>query len=166
MDAQALISDLASRDIRLILDGDSLIAQPASKLTDADRDTIRTHKTTLLAHLRVAQYRPAAEALERNQWPEPGHPRMPLRRCGALVCRTCHVHRPSPHREGCAFPRFEHCGSRWFWLSRHGAIKCVACAAPADLALVEAWVLAREDDPGYRIPPEILSLLHITTPIQ
>jgi len=106
----------------------------------------------------------AAEAAnpERNRWPERARPPLPLRRCGALVCRTCHTPSPSPHREGCAFPRFDPCRSRWFWLSPHGAIKCVACAAPADLGLVEAWALARETDEGddgWRIPSEILSLL-------
>src|SRR5690242_17324546 len=112
--------------------------------------------------------RPSTEP-ERNRWPEQARPPMPLRRCGALVCRTCHVHRPSPHREGCAFPRFQPCGSRWFWLSPHGAIKCVACAAPLDLALIEAWVLARETgegEDGWRIPGEILSLLHVASPLQ
>jgi hypothetical protein len=69
---------------------------------------------------------------------------MRLRRCGALVCRACHVHSSSPHRQDCAASRFEPCRSRWFWLSSHGAIKCVACATPPDLGLVEAWVLARE----------------------
>src|SRR5713226_1609241 len=65
---------------------------------------------------------------------------------GVSLIRTCHVLSPSPHREGCAFPRFQPCGSRWFWLSPRGAIKCVACAAPADLSLVEAWVLASARD--------------------
>jgi hypothetical protein len=51
------------------------------------------------------------------------------------------------------------CGSRWFWLSPHGAIKCVACNPPADLGLAEAWAIARE--PDGRIPGEILSLLHV-----
>lgn len=89
---------------------------------------------------------------------------MPLRRCGALVCRDCHAHSPGPHREGCRAPRFGPCRSRWFWLSPYRAIKCVACSAPADLDLVEGWVLARETgegDDGWRIPDEILSLLHV-----
>ena len=58
------------------------------------------------------------------------------------------------------------CRSRWFWLSSHGAIKCIACAAPADLELVEAWVLARETGEGadgWRIPGEILSMLHVAS---
>jgi len=51
-------------------------------------------------------------------------------------------------------------------LSPRGAIKCVAWAAPADLSLVEAWVLARETgegEDGWLIPGEILSLLHVTS---
>jgi len=45
----------------------------------------------------------------------------------------------------------------------------VACAAPTDLGLVEAWVLARETDEGedgWRIPGEILSLLHVMSALQ
>jgi hypothetical protein len=94
---------------------------------------------------------------------------IPLRRCGALVCSTCHVMNPSPHRADCAFPHFEPCRSRWSWLSAHGAIKCVACATPADLGLVQGWVLALETgegDYGWRIPSEILSLLHIASGVQ
>jgi hypothetical protein len=85
---------------------------------------------------------------------------------GALLSGPATFFSPSPHREGCAFPRFQPCGSRWFWLSPRGAIKCVACAAPADLSLVEAWVLARETgegEDGWLIPGEILSLLHVTS---
>jgi hypothetical protein len=99
----------------------------------------------------------------------PGGPAFPLRRCGAMVCRDCRTHSPSLHREGCRAPRFEPCRSRWFWLSPYRALKCVACANPSDVALVEAWVLARETgegDDGWRIPGEILSLLHIATPMQ
>jgi hypothetical protein len=102
-------------------------------------------------------------------WPERLRPEFPLRRCGSLVCQTCHAHSPSSHCEGCISPRFDPCSSRWFWLSPYGAIKCVACAAPADLGLVEAWVLARETGEGgdgWRIPCEILSLLHVTSPPQ
>jgi hypothetical protein len=99
----------------------------------------------------------------------PAYPALPLRRCGSLVCRDCHAHNPGPHREGCRAPSFEPCRSRWFWLSPYRAIKCVACANPADLALVEAWILARETgegDDGWRIPSEILMLLHVEAPMQ
>lgn len=106
----------------------------------------------------------AAEAPEPepNCYTEQGRAWMPLRPCGALVCRTCGAHSPPPHREGCPAPRFDPCRSRWFWLSPHRAIKCIACTAPADLGLVEAWVLARETgegEDGCGIPTEILSLL-------
>jgi tubulysin polyketide synthase-like protein len=153
---ESLISTFTRRGIKLIPDGDGLIVEPASKLTQADERTIRTWKPQLLEFL--------SRAPERNRWPEQPRPPLPLRRCCALVCRTCHLHSPTPHREDCASLFFEPCGSRWFWLSPHGAIKCVACAAPVDLTLVEAWVLARETgegSDGYRIPAEILSLLHI-----
>ena len=94
---------------------------------------------------------------------------MPLRRYSALVCPTFHVHSPARHKPDCPFTRFEPCRSRWHWLSPHGAIKCVACETPADLTLVEAWVLARETSQGtngFGIPGEILSLLHIASPTQ
>ena len=96
---------------------------------------------------------------------EPGasvHPIAPLRPCGALVCRDCHVHSPSPHREGCGDPQVEPCGSAWYWLTPYRAIKCVSCEGPANLALVEGWVTARED----RIPDEIFKLLNVETPAQ
>lgn len=94
----------------------------------------------------------------------PIYPVSPLRRCGALVCRDCHAHSPSPHREGCQTPSFEPCGSRWYWLSPFRAIKCVFCEGPTNLALVEAWVLARETgegDDGWRIPGEIQQHLDV-----
>ena len=103
---------------------------------------------------------------DRQRWPDRPHSPMSLRRCGALTCRTCHAHSPSPHRKNCALARYDACRSRWFWLSPHGAIKCVACASPANLSSVEAWVLARETGEGddcWRIPGEILSLLRITS---
>jgi hypothetical protein len=106
---------------------------------------------------------------ERNRWSDGARPPLPLHRCGALFCRTCHVLSPSAHRAGCDFKRFDPCGSRWFWLSAHGAIKCVGCSAPSDLALVEAWVLAHktgEEGNGQEIPAEVLSLLQISAPIQ
>lgn len=157
---ETLISTFTRRGIKLIPAGDGLIVEPASKLTDADERTIRTWKPQLLQFL--------SRQSERNRWPERPRQALPLRRCGSLVCRTCHAQSPSPHRDGCAFPRFEPCRSRWFRLSAHGA-KCVARASPADLSLVEAWVLAGETgegEDGWRIPGEILALLHVATPAQ
>jgi hypothetical protein len=156
-----LISSFARRGIRLIPDGDGLAVEPASKLTDADRQKIRAKKAELIEFLR----RPP----ERNRWPEGARTATPLRRCGTLVCETCHAHSPSPHREDCANPRFDPCRSRWFWLSLCGALKCVACAGPSDHSLIEAWVLARETgegEDGRRIPAEILSLLKVEAPPQ
>jgi hypothetical protein len=153
-EVESLISAFARRGITFIPDGDGLIIEPASKLTDADERTIQTWKPQLLEFFR--------RALERNRWPVSARSQMPLRRCGTLVCRTCDVHSPSPHRANCALPTFNSCRSSWFWLSPHGAIKCVACAAPTDLVLVEAWLLARETgegDDGWRIPQQILQLL-------
>jgi hypothetical protein len=100
--------------------------------------------------------------IDRNRWPETARLPLPLQRCGSLVCPSCRVHSPSPHKSDCESPRFEACRSRWFWLSSHGAIKCVACAAPDNLGLIDAWVLARENgegNDGFGIPSEVLSLL-------
>jgi hypothetical protein len=158
VDVQSFVSGLDQSDIRLIPDGDSLIVEPASKLTDEDCAFIVGHKAEILTALARG---------ERNRWPESYRPPMQLRRCGALVCPTCHIHSPSAHKANCLLPRVGPCRSRWFWLSPHGAIKCVACESPADLALVEAWVLARETghgDGGFGIPGEILSLLHVASP--
>jgi len=115
-------------------------------------------------HHRPAELPEGSRPLDRypDRWRSP----MPLRPCGALFCRACHVRGPSPHREGCAFPRLDPCGCLWFWLSSHGAIKCCACDPPTDLVLAEAWVLARETGDDWRIPGEILSLLHIRMPRQ
>jgi hypothetical protein len=92
----------------------------------------------------------------------PAHPISPLRPCGAFVCTDCRVHSPSPHREGCQAPRFEPCGSPYYWLSPFRAIKCVSCASPANLSLVEGWVTVRED----RIPDEIFRALKVGAPTQ
>jgi hypothetical protein len=49
MDAAAVLADLRYRGIVLIPNGsDRLIARPGSRLTDADREAIRRHKSELL----------------------------------------------------------------------------------------------------------------------
>lgn len=61
----------------------------------------------------------------------------------------------------CPSPLFEPCRSRWFWLSPYRAIERAACPAPADLGLVDAWILARQTgdgDDGCRILGEIFWL--------
>ena len=49
---ESLLASLTARGIRLELDRDALIARPASKLTDADREAIRAHKATLRSRIR------------------------------------------------------------------------------------------------------------------
>jgi hypothetical protein len=61
-DAQSLLSSLGQRGIRLEADEGSLIARPASKLTDQDRELIRQHKAALLAYLRTGPLAHDAEA--------------------------------------------------------------------------------------------------------
>jgi hypothetical protein len=51
MEAEALIASLAQRGIRLFPDGDGIIVEPASRLTEADRDAIRDRKREILALL-------------------------------------------------------------------------------------------------------------------
>jgi hypothetical protein len=79
-----------------------------------------------------------------------------LRQLSTSTSRHCHE--PASHFHVRA------CRSRWFWLSPHGAIKCVASENPTDLSLVEGWILARETDEGpdgFGVPGEILSLLRM-----
>jgi hypothetical protein len=51
----ALVTALAARGVQLMPDGDGLVARPASKLTDADRQAIRAHKSTLIRLLTTNQ---------------------------------------------------------------------------------------------------------------
>jgi hypothetical protein len=48
MTAQALLDTLAQRGVRLVRDGTAIVVEPASKLTDADRQAIRRHKAELV----------------------------------------------------------------------------------------------------------------------
>jgi hypothetical protein len=126
---------------------------------DNERNEIRTSPSAL----------PNAVESERSRWSGGARPRLPLRKCGSLICRACGTHSPSAHRVGCVAPPLEPCLSRWFWLSPHGAIKCCSCAAPTDLSIVEAWILARQTGDGvdgFGIPEEILSLLQSASPLQ
>ncbi len=135
--------------------------------TAVGAEGLRTEPITLVGFPEKPDQTP--DYTERNRWSGRLREPTPLRRCGALVCRTCCVHSPRSHREGCPCRRFDPCRSRWFWLSPHGAIKCVACSGPLDLTRVEGWVLAcetGEGEDGWRVPSEILSLLHIASPPQ
>lgn len=51
MNVQSIIENFAHRGIRLIADGDGVIVEPASKLTNQDRELIRQHKPAILATL-------------------------------------------------------------------------------------------------------------------
>src|ERR1043166_9376608 len=53
MTVQGLIATLAARGVQLFPDRTGLIAKPASKLTDIDRNEIRSHKPELLRLLLV-----------------------------------------------------------------------------------------------------------------
>jgi hypothetical protein len=65
-DAQSLLSSLGQRGIQLEADEGSLIAQPASKLTDQDRELIRQLKPALLNYLRAVALAREAEAAGRD----------------------------------------------------------------------------------------------------
>lgn len=171
MNAQEILAQARQLGADLIVMDGKLKASPPGVLPPELKAAIRDRAAEIKAQLRGEQERPTAAEPEpeRTRWPTTFRSPTPIRRCGALVCRSCDVLSPSPHRQGCASSRFDSCGSRWFWLSPYGAIKCVACSAPTDLALVEAWVLARETgegDDGWRVPGEVLSLLHVDSPRQ
>jgi TubC N-terminal docking domain len=51
MSIESLLAGLVERGIRLIPDGDRLVVEPASKLSDDDRRAIRAHKAALLTLL-------------------------------------------------------------------------------------------------------------------
>jgi hypothetical protein len=48
MDAYQILNDLSERGILLIPDGEKLVAEPASRLSDADRAAVRQNKLDLL----------------------------------------------------------------------------------------------------------------------
>jgi len=103
----------------LVVINGKLKASPPGVLPPELKAAIRDRAAEIKGHVRAEQDRPtiAETEPECTRWTEHARAPMPLRRCRALVCRTCHAHSPSPHRESCAFPRFDPCGSRWFWLS-------------------------------------------------
>jgi hypothetical protein len=172
MNTQQILDEVRRCGAALVIVDGRLKASPPgmlpAELKAAIRERAAEIKERLLADGGMDETSPRVRQ-ERNRWRDKPCQPMPLRRCGALVCRTCGAHSPSAHNGDCPAPPFDLCHSPWFWLSPHGAIKCVACSAPSDLALVEAWVLAHETGEvghGERIPAEVLSLLHINGPIQ
>ncbi len=156
MTVQEILCQVRERGVALTVIDGRLKASPPGLLSPDLKTAIHEWAAEIKALLPNVQ--------ERNRWPDRTRAPMPLPRCGALVCRTCHVHSPSSHHDDCAIPRFDPCGSRWWWLSPHGAIKCCACNPPMDLSLAEAWVLAREPDGS--IPGKILTLLNAKATLQ
>jgi hypothetical protein len=64
MTAAGILENLNQRGIRLVARGAQLIAQPASRLSDDDREAIRQHKAELHEYL---------HAIEVAQWCESSH---------------------------------------------------------------------------------------------
>jgi hypothetical protein len=97
MDAYTLLSDFRSRGIALIPNGEKLTAEPASRLSDADRAAIRQSKRELLRilsqssgateHVIEATFRDATTTMP-DQAISPEFPPCPV--CGATrywICR-------------------------------------------------------------------------------
>jgi hypothetical protein len=164
--AVELVESLSARGVAICVADGRIGVQPAGRLNDQERALIRAHKSELLAlYASTASGPPTVRAIAALR-PAPCR----MRGCpehavpSALPDGTRPLERyPRDWRDPLAL-RACSCGSRRFWLSPHGAIKCCACNPPADLNLAEAWVLAREPDGS--IPGDILSLLHIVSPIQ
>ncbi len=166
VNAVELVESLSARGVALCVAAGRIGVQPAGRLSDQERALIRAHKSELVALLasatggppvlREIAALPPAPCLVRG-CPEHAGPYASSDGSRPLERYPSDWRVPMPLRP-CS------CGSRWFWLSLHGAIKCCACNPPADLSLAEAWVMARETDG--RIPGEILSLLHVASPPQ
>ncbi len=166
MTAVGLVEALSARGIALCMADGRIGVQPAGRLSDQERALIRAHKSELLALLaKTAGGSPILREIAV----------LPPARCPVRGCpdHAGPVALPGASRPLERYPRDWRapmalrpcsCGSRWWWLSPHGAIKCCACNPPADLTLAEAWVMARESDG--RIPGEILELLHARAPLQ
>jgi len=92
MNVESLIVSFTARGIRLIPDGHRLIAKPASKLTDADREAIRTHKALLAAPERRLRPTPAIRSSaisfarkSKPLRPKPAPPVGPPSYCGMVA---------------------------------------------------------------------------------
>lgn len=144
--------------ITLSVEGGAIAARPKGATPPDLADAIRANRDALLAHLN-GQGDNAGDPAH-----EPSKLTLPLKPCGQLVCPRCKAMSPAPHRAGCADAAYAPCGSIWFWLSPYRAIKCVSCFPPADLALAEAWVMARGGD--HQVPNEILKVLPAVAPAQ
>jgi hypothetical protein len=56
MSVQSLLATLTQKGVKIFPDGDGLVVEPASKLTDAEREAIRAHKRELLQHLLACEH--------------------------------------------------------------------------------------------------------------
>jgi len=61
MTAETVLLDLSRRGIKLTPDGDALLVQPASRITESDRAAIRAAKSELLKLLAAPRLRDRAE---------------------------------------------------------------------------------------------------------
>jgi hypothetical protein len=86
MNAQEILDQVYRLDAKLIVIDGKMKASPPGVLPPELKAAIRERATDIKALL------PAEPLIiERSRWAAHPRPPMPLRRCGALVCRTCHV---------------------------------------------------------------------------
>jgi hypothetical protein len=106
MDAYMLLSDFRSRGIALIPNGESLTAEPASRLSDADRAAIRQSKAELLRIL--------SQSIE-----------MPERVIEATFRAATARVREQPINP--AFPPCPDCKTARYWITPSGKVVCSKC---------------------------------------
>ncbi len=105
MDAHMLLSDFRSRGIVLIPNGEKLTAEPASRLSDADRAAIRQSKAELLRIL--------SQSIE-----------MPDRVIVATFGDVARVHEQPINP---AFPPCPDCKTARYWITPSGKVVCSKC---------------------------------------
>jgi len=107
MTAQMLLTDFRSRGISIAPDGERLVVEPTSRLTDKDREAIKTLKRDLLAALT-----PRPEILE-----------VAMR----AVPDTTFLYRGARDIAPMEFPLCPQCQSRRYWLATEGKVVCSKC---------------------------------------
>ncbi|SRR5579884_560169 len=120
-DIDSLLAGFARRGIRLIPSPPHVIVEPASLLTDQDRQAIRQRKAELLA------------ALTRE---------VPVESAACDACRGFHA---AGHRAAAMPPVLpvgpcRSCGGVEYWFSIHGAVVCLRCHPPAAGRLIAAFL--------------------------
>lgn len=106
MDAYMLLSDFRSRGIALIPNGERLTAEPASRLSDADRAAIRQSKTELLRILSRSIEKPE-RVIE-----------------ATFSAATAGVREPPINP---AFPPCSDCKTARYWITPTGKVVCGKC---------------------------------------